>query len=222
MSQATQDRADPAAKPAAQAMQAMHGSSLAGVRHEPPPAEPGQESLTGHLFHGDPATGQAKKYVRGPLPPMPKIGLPEETYLHVAAKAQRNGEDLIFEAAKVGQYVSLALRDADGPWQDKVKLFRHALKRHCQPPEHADEMTKGWFKKLAHHVKGYFGAEALRLAGEQDERFDARASMGQSREDIADDAEKFFDAVCPHCDTCPPVYNDEEWRQLRIYRDRWI
>ena len=153
---------------------------------------------------------------------MPKIGLPEETYLHVANKAQRNGEDLIFEAAKVGQYVSLALRDTDRPWEDKVKLFRHALKRHCRPPEHADEMTKEWFKRLSHFVRGLFGGEALRLAGEQDDRFDARKSMGQSIEDIADDAEKFFDAVCPHCDTCPPLYNEEEWRQLRIYRDRWI
>ena len=202
----------------ADAKLSLHGSSLHGVRHDLPPAEAGGESMTGHVFQ----SGQAKKYIRGPLPPMPKIGLPEETYLHVATKAQRNGEDLIFEAAKVGQYVSLALRDADGPWSNKVKLFRHALKRHCQPPEHADEMTKGWFKKLAQHVKGHFGAEALRLAGEQDETFEARVSMGQSREDIADDAEKFFDAVCPHCDTCPPMYNDDEWRQLRIYRDRWI
>ena len=202
----------------ADAKLSLHGSSLHGVRHEAPPLPPGQESLTGHVFR----TGQAEKYVRGPLPPMPKIGLPEETYLHVANKAQRNGEDLIFEAAKVGQYVSLALRDADGPWQEKVKLFRHALKRHCRPPEHADEMTKGWFKKLAHHVKGHFGAEALRLAGEQDDCFEARRSMGQSAEEIADDAEKFFDAVCPHCDSCPPLYNEDEWKQLRIYRDRWI
>ena len=68
------------------------------------------------------------------VPPMPRIGLPEETYLHVAHRAERAGANLVFEAAKVGQYVSLALRDPDAPWGTKLRYFRHALKRHCTPP----------------------------------------------------------------------------------------
>ena len=205
----------------------LSGSSLKGVRHIPA-TEPGGESLTGHVLQA-PGTGQADRYVRqsktrdrGPLPPMPRVGLPEDTYLHVASKAQRNGEDLIFEAAKVGQYLTLATRKVDEPWQHKFKLFRHALKHHCKAPEHADEMTKGWFKQLATYIKSYAGAEALRLAGEQDDRFEARVSMGQSADDIADDADKFFDMVCPHCDSCPALYNEDDWRQLKIYRDRWV
>ena len=171
------------------------------------------------------ATQQAKRYVhstRGPLPPMPRIGLPEETYLHVAHKAERNGDDLVFEAAKVGQYVTLAMKNPDAEWSQKLKFFRHALKRHCQPPEHADEVTKGWFKGLATFVKAHIGAEALRLAGEEDERYEARQSMGQTTDMIADDAEKFFEMICPMCETCPPIYNDEDWRQLKMYRDRWV
>jgi hypothetical protein len=191
------------------------------------PADPGRsihDSMDGEASPA-PQSAQPRRYVnraRGPLPPMPKIGLPEETYLHVAHKAERNGDDLVFEAAKVGQYVSLALRDTDAPWHVKLKYFRHALKRHCQAPEHADEMTKGWFTKLAHMIKAYAGAEALRLAAEVDEMYEARQSMGQDVEGIADDAEKFFEQVCPMCESCPPIYNEEDWVKLKGIRDRWI
>lgn len=157
-----------------------------------------------------------------PLPPMPKIGLPEETYLHVAHKAERNGDNLVFEAAKVGQYVSLALRDPDAPWQIKLRYFRHALKRHCQAPESADETTKQWFERLAHLVRAQAGAEALRLAAEVDEMYEARRSLGQDVEHIADDAEKFFEQICPITENCPPVYNEEDWAKLKAVRDRWI
>lgn len=198
----------------------LSGESLAA--HERV-VDAGQESLTGEVFEPKPQK-QTDRYTRarGPLPPMPRIGLPEETYLQVAHKAERNGDDLLFEAAKVGQYVSLAMRKRDAPWAAKLKYFRHALKRHCQPPEHADAMTKDWFKKLASFVKAHIGAEALRLAGEADDRFEARQSMGQSSDDIADDAERFFESICPMCDECPPIYNQEDWLQLKIFRDRWV
>ena len=172
-----------------------------------------------------PAQRQARRYVEGDkprLPRMPKIGLPEKVYLQAAKEAEARGDDLTVEAAKVGQYVSLALRDLDAPWSTKLKYFRHALKRHARPPEHADDVTKEWFAKLAHHARAYAGAEALRLAAEQDECFDARRSMGQTDDTIADDAESFFDAVCPHCEKCPPIYNPEDWEQLKEMRDRWI
>lgn len=156
------------------------------------------------------------------LPRMPKIGLPEEAYVRVANEAEQKGDDLTHEAAKAGQYVSLALRDLDAPWPRKLKFFRHALKRHCQPPEHADDLTKAWFAKLATHVKKHAGTEALRLAAEADERYEARLSMGQTTDDIADDAEEFFNMICPHCDTCPPLYNESDWIQLKVFRDRWI
>lgn len=198
----------------------LSGDSLAGHDRV---VDAGHESLTGEVFDPRPKK-QADRYTRarGPFPPMPRIGLPEETYLHVAHRAERNGDDLLFEAAKVGQYVTLGIRKQDGSWASKLKYFRHALKRHTQPPEHADEMTKEWFKKLAGFVKSHIGAEALRLAGEADDRFEARQSMGQSADDIADDAENFFEMICPMCDTCPPIYNEEDWQQLKIFRDRWV
>lgn len=162
-----------------------------------------------------PAAGQ-------PVPPMPKIGLAEETYLHVAHRAERAGNPLVFEAAKVGQYVSLALRDPDAPWGTKLRYFRHALKRHCTPPENADPATKAWFERLANLVRSHAGTEALRLAAEVDEMYQARKSLGQDVERIADDAEKFFDQIAPMIESCPPVYTEDDWAKLTAIRDRWI
>ena len=178
-----------------------------------------------------PTTGpQARRYLRKPtgpagthgLPRMPKVGLPEKVYLEAARNAGAAGDDLTHEAAKVGQYVTLALRDPDAAWPEKLKCFRHALKRHCRPPEHADDLTRSWYGQLARHVKAYAGAEALRLALEVQECYETRQGLGQTAESICDDAEEFFDAVCPHCETCPPVYNPQDWEQLKALRDRWV
>jgi len=156
------------------------------------------------------------------LPRMPKVGLPESLYLKVAHQASEQHDDLTYEAAKVGQYLSLAVRDPDRPWGEKLKLFRHALKRHCVPPDHADELTRGWYKRLAEHSRKHAGLEALRLSREVDERYRMRLDIGQTADEIAEDAEVFFDAVCPYCETCPPIYRVEEWEQIKEIRDRWV
>ena len=205
------------------------------------PVDPSTETAFGtaspHTSHAPPtpaaadaATQQVRRYLNRPagpagthgLPKMPRVGLPESVYLKAASDAKARGDDLTHEAAKVGQYLSLALRDADAQWGEKLKYFRHALKRHSQPPEHADDLTRQWFKQLARHVKAYAGAEAVRLAAEVDECYGARRGMGQTAEEVCDDAEEFFDRVCPHCDDCPPIYNEADWVRLKEYRDKWI
>ncbi|MEM1012550.1 MAG: hypothetical protein AAGI46_10070 [Planctomycetota bacterium] len=188
-------------------------------------AQPQAQKPTGSLdlSHDANETAFAKRVIADPtLPRMPKIGLDEKLYLRVAQEASQKCDDLTHEAAKVGQYVTLGVRDPDKPWAEKLKCFRHALKRHCQPPEHADEPTKRWYKQLANHVRKYTGREALRLSMEVNERFEARLAMGQTADDVAEDAETFFDSVCPNCGTCPPVYREEEWAQIREIRDKWI
>lgn len=164
-------------------------------------------------YRPQPATG---------VPRMPRVGLPEKIYLKAAHDASAKGDDLTHEAAKVGQYLSLAAKDPDASWPSKVKLYRHALKRHSRPPERADKPTRAWFAKLADHVRKHAGAEALRLAAEQETFFNARLAMGQTADDIVGDAEEFFDDVCPYCDTCPALYLEDDWRQLKEMRDRWI
>ncbi len=168
-------------------------------------------------------TSFAQRVIADPsLPRMPKIGLDEKLYLRVAHEAAKKHDDLTLQAAKVGQYVTLGVRDPDMPWPEKLKCFRHALKRHCQAPDHADATTKQWYKALARHVRKYTGLEALRLSMEVDGLFEVRLEMGQTADDVAEDAEAFFDGVCPNCGTCPPVYREEEWVKIREIRDRWI
>ncbi len=156
------------------------------------------------------------------MPRMPKVGLAEELYIRVAEDAAVRHDDLTHESAKVGQYLTLAVQDPDKSWGEKLKYFRHALKRHCRPPEHADDLTKQWYAKLAGHARKHCGMEALRLACEVDERYEARLEMGHTADDIAEDAETFFDSICPNCGECPPVYRTEEWLQIKEIRDRWV
>ena len=156
------------------------------------------------------------------LPGMPKVGLPEQAYLRVAHGASKTCDDLVHEAAKVGQYLTLATRDPDQPWPEKLKAFRHALKHHTRPPEHADDVTKHWFHRLGNHVRKYAGAEALRLCREEDERYEMRRSIGQTDDEIADDAEAFFDGICPNSGRCPPIYLEADWHAMKEIRDKWI
>ncbi len=174
------------------------------------------------MISGEPEASLAGVPGMSKLPGMPKVGLPEEMYLKVAKQASRHCNDLVHEAAKVGQYLTLATRNPDEPWPQKLKAFRHALKKHCIPPEHADELTKDWYKRLARHVRKHAGLEAVRLAEEVNERYEMRKSIGQTDDAISDDAEEFFDGVCPNCETCPPLYRDEQWEQIKEIRDRWI
>lgn len=186
------------------------------------PVDSASDTTVGRVLPSDPTKSkQASRYTKG-LPPMPKIGLDEEAYLKVAKRAETSGDDLLHEVAKVGQYVTLAVRRPDEKWKKKIKFFHHALKRHCRPPEHADDITRKWFKKLSMFVKHHAGMEALRIAREQHDCFNMRLEMGQTRDDIADDAEDFFESVCPYCEQCPPLYNAEEWTQLKALRDQWI
>jgi len=207
-----------------------HGTASASpadsLSQSPKPAEGASDTTVGRVLPDatKPAatTKQAGRYVGKGLTPMPKVGLEEEMYLKVAKRAEKAGDDLLHEVAKVGQYVTLAIRRPDEKWGKKVKFFHHALKRHCKAPEHADDITKQWFKKLSTFVKHHAGQEALRITGEMDDCFNMRLEMSQSRDDIADDAEAFFEKVCPYCETCPPLYNEEDWRQLCDFRDRWV
>ena len=117
------------------------------------------------------------------LPQMPDIGRPESFYAKLVHTADRQGDTHSHEAAKVGQYVTLAL-DPSRAWEEKLKYFQHALKRHCVPPPYPDDDVWMFYQQLAELVRGYCGQEALRLASLEDDLYAARLSMGQSREKI--------------------------------------
>ncbi|HEX2973606.1 MAG TPA: hypothetical protein VHP11_14825, partial [Tepidisphaeraceae bacterium] len=120
------------------------------------------------------------------LPPMPPVGRPESFYAKLAHDAERAGDAHAHEAAKVGQYITLALDEALS-WDDKLKYFRHAIKRHCQPPPFPEDEVNQFYKGLADLVRQYAGQEALRIASREDDLYAARLNMGQPREGIEDE-----------------------------------
>ncbi|HVT90693.1 MAG TPA: hypothetical protein VHD56_17695 [Tepidisphaeraceae bacterium] len=157
----------------------------------------------------------------GQLPPMPEIGRPESYYAKVVHLAEQQGQTHLRESAKVGQYVTLAL-DPSLSWDEKLKYFRHALKRHCNPPAYPDDNVWMFYRELAALVRQHCGQEALRLASAEDDMYAARVQMGQERTAIDDEAEQFFLNLMSTIDQRPEWFNEEDWSQLKLIRDQWI
>ncbi len=157
------------------------------------------------------------------LPPMPEIGHPENYYAKRVHMADEAGDAHVHEAYKVGQYVTLAM-DPHLSWDEKLKYFKHALKRHCQAPPFPDDDVWMFYRSLADLVRRYCGYEALRLASIEDDLYAARLSMGQERDRIDDDAETFFGKLLANSlgDTCPNWFTEDDFGQLKMIRDQWI
>jgi len=155
------------------------------------------------------------------VPAIPVIGRPESYYAKLAHDAERRADVHAREAAKVGQYLTLAL-DPALSWEQKLKYFMHALRRHCQPPPLPDDDVWAFYRDLSQLIRQHAGAEALRIASAEDDMYAARLSLGQSREKIEDEAEQFFGRIMGHGDECPEWCNETDWAQLRMIRDQWI
>ena len=154
------------------------------------------------------------------FPPMPLIGRPESFYSKLAHEADKTGDMHAHEAAKVGQYITLAL-DPALVWEEKLKYFRHAIKRHCQPPLFPDDDVWVFYKNLADQVRQHCGAEALRLMSREDDMYAARLSMGQERGMLENEAEEFFGKIMSG-EEKPDWFIETDWDQLKLTRDQWI
>lgn len=154
-----------------------------------------------------------------PIPPMPEIGEDERYYVDGIKRAERDNDKYARVAYKVGQYVTLAL-DPKADWATKRKYFDHCIRRHCTPPNYAQGEVRKFFNDLTALVRRYAGQEALKICCEQDDLFAARLGMGQTNDDIVDDAEAFFDGIVPA--EKPPWFTSDDWRQLTMIRDQWV
>ena len=171
--------------------------------------------------HASGGLDEARMMKARQLPPMPEIGRPESFYAKLCHDADKAGDRHAREAYKVGQYVTLAM-DPHLTWEEKLKYFQHALKRHCQPPPYPDDDVWMFYKQLADLVRQHAGYDALRLASTEDDLYAARLSMGQSRDKIEDDAEEFFGRIIGRVDLKPDWFNEDDWAQLKMIRDQWI
>ena len=155
------------------------------------------------------------------LPRMPEIGYPESHYARKIRQADLESDHHAHEAYKVAQYITLAMSPRL-PWSDKLRYFRHALRRHCNTPPLPTDEVWIFYKDLADLVRRHAGQEALRLALAEDDLYTTRIAMGTPRERIEEEAEQFFGKLLPHQDHCPEHFNDEDWSQLKMIRNQWI
>jgi hypothetical protein len=155
-------------------------------------------------------------------PTLPEIGHPESYYARLVHKADRENSPHAREAAKVGQYITLGI-DPYLSWEQKLRYFQHALRRHCQPPKVVSDPVWMFYNTLADLVRQYCGAEALRLASAEDDRLAAAIQLGgATREEIAQDAENFFAALTGFGESCPEHFNEVDWAQLKMIRNQWV
>jgi hypothetical protein len=196
-------------------------SSSGGANTSPATALLPPKSQTGGSSNSGSSRRTGSMQPTRQLPSMPEIGRPESFYAKLVHTADRQGDTHAHEAAKVGQYVTLAM-DPSLSWEDKLKYFQHALKRHCVPPPYPDDDVWMFYQQLAELVRAHCGQEALRLASLEDDLYAARLSMGQSRDKIEDDAEQYFGRLLGSGDHCSEWFNDTDWSQLKLIRDQWI
>ena len=153
------------------------------------------------------------------LPSPPEIGLDESYYTHLAHQASRAGNIHAHEAAKVGQYLTLGINDKL-TWEEKLKIFRHTLKRHCQAPPMADPPVEQFYGLLQAMVRKHAAEEALKIASRLDDHFATMLKIGRPREEITHDAEEYFQDMIPR--ECPEWFAPDDFSTLRIIRDQWV
>ena len=155
------------------------------------------------------------------LPGLPEIGYPETYYARKVKKAEAVGDIHTREAYKVGQYVTLALQP-HLEWQDKLRYFRHAIRRHCCPPPLPSDQVWTFYQSLAELVREHAGRLALESAIKQDEIWEQKVKLGSTRDRIRPEAIRFFKNLMGEGDSCPEHFSHEDWEQLRIIRAQWV
>jgi hypothetical protein len=156
-----------------------------------------------------------------PLPSLPEIGQSESFYARKVHEADRNGDDHAREANKVAQYITLATSPRLD-WDEKLRYFQHALRRHANAPPLASEPVWMFYAQLADMVRQYAGQEALKLASKEDDRYAGMERQGVSRKHIEDEADVFFAKLLGHSNERPEYINEDDWLQLKMVRDQWI
>ena len=155
------------------------------------------------------------------FPPLPKIGYPESYYAHHVHEADRSGDVYSHQAFKVAQYITLGL-NPHLRWEDKLRYFQHALRRHCAPPPLSDEEVENFYRQLAALVQQHAGQEALRIASLEDDLLDSCLKLGKARQQVVDEAIQFFAKLMPDDDECPQWFTQEDYHQLKVLRGNWV
>jgi hypothetical protein len=154
------------------------------------------------------------------FPTLPQIGRRESYYENLIRQAESDRDVHGRAIAKVAQYVTRASH-AERSWEERLADYQHCLKRHCATPPFPDHETWAFYGCLADLVRQHAGQAALRLASSEDDVYAARLAMGQSREEIARDAQPFFDVLIPR-GGCPTWFAEPDYNLLTLIRNQWV
>ena len=154
------------------------------------------------------------------LPLMPEIGHSDIYYANGVHRADKAGDVHLHEAFKVGQYITLG-KNPYLSWHDKAKYFRHAIQRHCKPPQYPDDEVWTFYHALADLVREHASREALRLMSLEDDTYARRVALGQDRDVIQTEAQMFFTQFV-ETDECPAWFSPEDYEAMKIIRNQWV
>jgi hypothetical protein len=152
--------------------------------------------------------------------PMPKIGQSEAHYVALVQAADLAGDQFAHAAAKVGQYVTLAL-DPKLPWEEKARCFHHTYKHHCTPPPYASPQVREDYAKLADLVRHHAGQEALRFGRAENAELRRQRAAKVDRWHVKREAIAYFSRFSSLLGQCPEWMQREAWMELIELRASW-
>ena len=78
-----------------------------------------------------------------------------------------------------------------------------------------------FYQSLADALRRHAGEAALQLASREDDAYAMRLEMGEDREDICDDAARFFMSLIPEPGKCPAWFLEDDYRSLMVLWGHW-
>ena len=144
--------------------------------------------------------------------PLPMIGHPDAFYVKQIEASNKSGDMHALESAKVGRYVTLAM-DAAMPWEEKLRHFLHALKRHCVAPSDASPDVETFYQRLTDLVRRYASQEAVRFVAHATE---SQRLRGQTSDPAAlpSQVAELKKRICGDAQGRPEWMNPDAWDRI--------
>jgi len=144
--------------------------------------------------------------------PLPTVGHPDAFYVKQIEASTKAGDVHALESAKVGRYVTLAM-DAAMPWEEKLRHFLHALKRHCAAPADASTDVETFYRRLSDLVRRHASQEAVRFIAHETE---SQRLRGQTSDPAAlqPQVAELKKRLCGDAQGPPEWMNAEAWERI--------
>lgn len=148
----------------------------------------------------------------GHFHPLPVVGHPDAFYVKQILAAESAGDVHAREAAKVGRYLTFAV-DPGMSWEEKLRHFLHALKRHSIAPPGATPEVALFYQRLAELVRRHASQEAMRFVAHETEPQRLRGQI-DSPEALRDRAGELRHRLFGDAGECPRWMTSEAWERI--------